>query len=133
MVGIIYARPLGISQSKRIKRELNAPHNPPQNGVVECVNQTKKDKVCTMLSHLASPHGFGAKIVMTIAQLINQSPNRSLGRSIPLKAQSRKPFSYAHRSQAFVHVRKEEHNKLEPKSCKYIFPGYSDDNKIIGS
>ncbi len=44
--------------SKGIKRELTAPYNPPQNEVVERMNQIIQDRVHTMLSHVALPHGF---------------------------------------------------------------------------
>ena len=120
--------------SKGIKRELTAPYNPPQNGVAERMNRTIQDKVRTMLSHAALPHGFWAEAVMTAVHLINRSPNRSLGGGIPQEAWSGKPPSYAHLRvfgcEAFVHIRKEERNKLEPKSCKCIFLGYGDEGEM---
>ena len=73
--------------SKGIKRELSTPYNPPQNEVVERMNQIIQDRVHTMLSHVALPHGF-------------------------------------------VQIHKEEHNKLEPKSCKCIFLGYGDGGEM---
>ena len=48
--------------AKGIKRELSAPHDPPQNGTAERMNRTIQEKVRSMLSHAALPHGFWLKL-----------------------------------------------------------------------
>ena len=44
-----------------IKRELIAPYNPPQNGVVERMNHTIQEKICSMLSNANFSNGFWLK------------------------------------------------------------------------
>ena len=83
MVGNMCPRP--FKHFATTKRELTAPYNPPQNGVAERMNRTIQDKVRTMLSHVALPHGFWVEVVMTTVHLINRSPNRSLGGEYPKK------------------------------------------------
>ena len=98
------------------------------------MNRTIQDMVRTMLSHAVLPHAFWAEDVMTAVHLINRSPNRSLGGGIPQQAWPGKPPSYVHLRvfgcEAFVQIHKEEHNKLEPKSCKCIFLGYGDGGEM---
>ena len=43
---------------KGIKRELPAPHNPPQNGVAERANRTIQERTLSMLSQAGLTHGF---------------------------------------------------------------------------
>ncbi|MCO5555187.1 hypothetical protein L7F22_008730 [Adiantum nelumboides] len=47
--------------AKGIKREPTAPFNPSQNGVAERLNRTIQEKVRSMLSHAALPHGLEPK------------------------------------------------------------------------
>ena len=63
---------------KGIKRELIPPYNPPQNGVVERMNQTIQEKVRSMLSNVDLPNGFWVEALATAVHLINRSPNKVL-------------------------------------------------------
>ena len=68
---------------KGIKRELTTPHNPPQNGVVERTNRTIQDRVHSMLSHAALPHGFWAEAIQIAIHVINRLPNKQLDGKVP--------------------------------------------------
>ena len=50
---------------KGIKRELTAPYNPPQNGVLERMNRTIQEKVHSMLSNADWSNGFWAEALAT--------------------------------------------------------------------
>ena len=120
--------------SKGIKREITAPYNPPQNGTAERMNRTIQEKVRSMLSHAALSHGFWAEAMQTAIHLINRSPNKRLDNKVPEEIWSRKPPSYKHLRVfgcvAYVHIRKDLRNKLEPKSHKCVFLGYGDDGEM---
>ncbi|MCO5549365.1 hypothetical protein L7F22_002836 [Adiantum nelumboides] len=120
--------------AKGIKRELTAPFNPSQNGVAERLNRTIQEKVRSMLSHAALPHGFWAEAVQTAIHLINRSPSKALGGKVPEEVWSGKPPSYAHLRvfgcEAYVHIRSELRTKLQPKSSKCIFLGYGEDGEM---
>ena len=69
--------------AKGIKRELTTPYTPSQNGTAERLNRTIQEKVQSMLSHAALPHGFWAEAVQTTVHLINRSLNRTVGLKVP--------------------------------------------------
>ena len=70
---------------------------------------------------------------MTI-HLINRSPKSTLDGGVLEEAWTRKKPSYDHLRvfgcEAYVHVPREKHSKLEPKSRKCIFMGYGESGKM---
>ena len=110
---------------KGIKRELTAPYNPPQNGVVERMHQMIQEKVHSMLSNVDLPNGFWAEALATAVHLINRSPNKVLDTKVPEEVWSGKPPSYKHLRvfgcEAYCHISKEFRDKLAPKSKKSFF------------
>ena len=119
---------------KGIKRELPPPHNPSQNGVAERLNQTIQDRIRSMLSHATLSHGFWAKAVKTAIHCINRSPHRALDYKVPEEMWTGKPPSYKHLRvfgcEAYVHVRREDRSKLDPKAQKCIFLGYGEEEEM---
>ena len=87
-----------------------------------------------MLSQPALPHTFWAEAVKTAVHIINWSPNIRLGRKVPEEVWTGKPPSYQHLrvfgGVAYVHIRREERTKIEPKSQKCIFLGYGDSGEM---
>ena len=87
-----------------------------------------------MLSQPALPHTFWAEAVKTAVHIINWSPNIRLGRKVPEEVWTGKPPSYQHLQVfgcvAYVHIRREERTKVEPKSQKCIFLGYGDSGEM---
>ena len=105
-----------------IKRELIAPGNPAQNNVAERMNKTINERVLSMLSNAGLTQGFWVEALVTAVHLINRSSNSTLDGGILEEAWSGKKPSYDHLRvfgcEAYVHVPREKHRKLEPKSRK---------------
>ena len=121
-------------EAKGIQRVLSAQYDPPQNGTAKKMFRTIQEKVRSMLSHAALPHTFWAEAVKTAVHLINRSPNKRLCGGVPEEAWTGKPPSYKHLRVfgcvAYVHVRREDRTKLDPKSLKCIFLGYGDSGEM---
>lgn len=115
-------------EGKGIKRELTAPYNPPQNGVAKRTNRIIQERVRSKLSHVALSHGFWAEAVHTAVHVLNRSPHTKIGSRVPEELWTGKPPSYTHLRvfgcKAYVHIRKDDCTKLEPKSHRCIFLGY---------
>ena len=108
-----------------IKHEKNIPDTPQQNGIAERMNHTIMEKVRSMLSNLGFEKHFLAKAMKTICYLINQSPTTTLDDSILKEVWAGKKENYSHLiffgCEAFVHIPKEQRDKLDNKSMKCIF------------
>ena len=120
---------------KGLSMNLQAPYNPPQNGVAECMNRTIQEKVRSMLSNAQLPNGFWAEAVATAVHLINRSPSKVLDKeAVAEMVWSGKPPLYKHLRvfgcEAYSHIPKEFWNKLEPKSRKCIFLGYGESGEM---
>ncbi|MCO5609644.1 hypothetical protein L7F22_063874 [Adiantum nelumboides] len=120
--------------AKGIKRELTAPFNPEQNGVVERMNRTIQERVRCMISNAGLPQLFWGEAVKIAVHLINRSPSKVLDGGVPEEAWTGKPPSYAHLRvfgcEAYVYVPKEQRDKLDPKSRKCIFVGYGNSGEM---
>lgn len=119
---------------KGIRRELSARYTPPQNGVAERMNRTIQEKVRSMLSMVGLSNVFWAEAVMTAVHLINRAPSVPLGFQVPEEVWTGSPPSYGHLRvfgcEAYVHMPKEKHSKLDPKSKKCIFLGYGSSGEM---
>ena len=71
---------------------------------------------------------FGLKRFMTVVHLINRSPSVPLGFMMPKEVWTGLPPLYGYLCvfgcEAYVHVLKEKHSKLDPKSKRCVFLGY---------
>ena len=87
-----------------------------------------------MLSIANLPHGFWGEALKTAVYVCNGSPHTSSKGDIPEEVWSGKPDSYDHLRvfgcEAFVHIRPELRNKLDPKSIKGLFMGYGEEGEI---
>ena len=87
-----------------------------------------------MLSHAALSHGFWAEAVKIVVQLTNCSPPRALDYKSPKDLWTSKPPSYKHlrmfKCAVYVHIRREDHSKLDPKAQKCIFLGYGEEGEM---
>ena len=76
---------------------------------------------------------FWAEVVATIVYFSNRSPTRSVWGKTPQEAWSGRKPKISHLrvfgSVAHVHVQDERRTKLDDKSEKYIFIGYSTHSK----
>ena len=83
----------------------------PQNGVLERMNRTIKEKLRRMLSNAQLPDGFWMEALATIIHLINRSPNKRLDMRVAEELWFKKPPSYKHLRvfgcKAYCHIPKE--------------------------
>ncbi|KAJ0829337.1 putative RNA-directed DNA polymerase [Helianthus annuus] len=112
-----------------IKRELTEPHTPQHNGVVERKNRTVMGMARSMLKERSLPNYLWAEAVATSVYLINRSPTTAVQDKTPYQVwYNSKPdvtnlkifgcVAYGH---VFAHGRR----KLDDRSNKMIFIGYS--------
>ncbi|MCO5550300.1 hypothetical protein L7F22_003783 [Adiantum nelumboides] len=116
-------------KSEGIRRQLTTPYTPSQNGVVERKNRTIMEMARTMLAHASLPRSYWAEACNTAVYIQNRSPTHALQDMTPFQAYyGRKPTVSHFRvfgCSAFVHIPKEKRQKLDFKSRKLLFLGYS--------
>ncbi|MCO5560951.1 hypothetical protein L7F22_014571 [Adiantum nelumboides] len=116
-------------KSEGIRRQLTTPYTPSQNGVVERKNRTIMEMARAMLAHASLPRSYWAKACNTAVYIQNRSPTHALQDMTPFQAYyGRKPTVSHFRvfgCSAFVHIPKEKRQKLDFKSRKLLFLGYS--------
>ncbi|UYV84151.1 hypothetical protein LAZ67_X001338, partial [Cordylochernes scorpioides] len=114
--------------SKGIKQEFTAAYTPESNGKAERFNRTIVESARTMLIDSKLPLKFWSESVKVAVHINNR---------IKIKEMNTTPFEiykgwkpnivYLKRfgSEAYVHIRKENRKKMEPKAHKGIMMGYS--------
>ncbi|MCO5571578.1 hypothetical protein L7F22_025322 [Adiantum nelumboides] len=116
-------------KSEGIRRQLTTPYTPSQNGVVERKNKTIMEMARAMLAHASLPRSYWAEACNTAVYIQNCSPTHALQDMTPFQAYyGRKPTVSHFRvfgCLAFVHIPKEKRQKLDFKSRKLLFLGYS--------
>ncbi|MCO5582254.1 hypothetical protein L7F22_036146 [Adiantum nelumboides] len=116
-------------KSEGIQRQPTTPYTTSQNGVVERKNRTIMEMARAMLAHASLPRSYWAEACNTAVYIQNRSPTHALQDMTPFQAYSgRKPTVSHFRvfgCSAFVHIPKEKRQKLDFKSRKLLFLGYS--------
>ncbi|MCO5596893.1 hypothetical protein L7F22_050964 [Adiantum nelumboides] len=116
-------------KSEGIRCQLTTPYTPSQNGVVERKNRTIMEMARAMLAHASLPRSYRAEACNTTVYVQNRSPTHALQDMTPFQAYyGRKPTVSHFRvfgCSAFVHIPKEKRQKLDFKSRKLLFLGYS--------
>ncbi|MCO5561557.1 hypothetical protein L7F22_015177 [Adiantum nelumboides] len=116
-------------KSEGIRRQLTTPYPSSQNGVVERKNRTIMEMARAMLAHASLPRSYWAEACNTAVYIQNRSPTHALQDMTPFQAYyGRKPTVSHFRvfgCSAFVHIPKEKRQKLDFKSRKLLFLGYS--------
>lgn len=117
-------------KKKGIRVEWTVPYTPEQNGVSERMNRTLVEKVRSMLEDCKADRRFWGQAIQTAAYLINRSPSNALESDVtPYQLwEGRKPDVSKLRAfgcSVFVHVPKELRKKLDGKSWKGMFVGYT--------
>jgi hypothetical protein len=116
-----------------VKKELNFPYNPKQNGVAE------REKISIIRASSAMTHDqriplfLWVKAYNTVVYLQNRIPHRSLGNMTLEEAYTGKKPQVGHfrifGCITFSHVPKERRTNMEPTTEKGIFVGYSETSK----
>ena len=117
-------------KEKGIRHELTVPHSPQQNGVAERMNRTLVESARSMIAHAALPNIFWAEAISTAAYVRNRLPTTALKENeTPYERwYGRKPDVSHLRvfgCMAYAHVPDSERRKLDKKSKKMRFVGYS--------
>jgi hypothetical protein len=115
-----------------IVHQRTVPRTPQQNGVVERYNRTLVEMARCMIHYANLPYKFWAEAVSTAAHLKNLSPHATLKKTPEEIWSTKKPdVSYlkVFGCKAYVHVPKEDRQKLDVKSLECIFIGYAEGTK----
>ncbi|MCO5575128.1 hypothetical protein L7F22_028925 [Adiantum nelumboides] len=116
-------------KSEGIRHQLTTTYTPSQNGVVERKNRTIMEMARAMLAHASLPRSYWAEACNTAVYIQMRSPTHALQDMTPFQAYyGRKPTVSHFRvfgCSAFVHIPKEKRQKLDFKSRKLLFLGYS--------
>ena len=103
-----------------ISRQKTTPYTPQQNGVAKRMNMTLMEKSRSMLSGARLGQEFWAEAVSTTCYLVNRSPSSALDDTNRHEVWSGKKPSLQHLRvfgcDAYVHVPKENRNKLDNKA-----------------
>ena len=117
-------------KEKGIRHELTVPHSPQQNGVSERMNRTLVESARSMIAHAGLSNIFLAEAISAAAYVRNRLPTTALkeGETPYERWYGRKPDVSHFRvfgCMAYAHVPDCERRKLDAKSKKMRFVGYS--------
>ncbi|KAL0326872.1 UNVERIFIED_CONTAM: Retrovirus-related Pol polyprotein from transposon TNT 1-94 [Sesamum angustifolium] len=121
-------------EEEGIEHQTTVSYNPQQNGVSERKNRTVMEMARSMLQEKNLPKAFWAEAVYTaVYLLLNRCPTNAVQTMTPIEAWSGKKPSAKHLrvfgSICYVHIPTEKRHKLEEKTEKGIFLGYSTQSK----
>jgi transposase InsO family protein len=120
-------------EEKGIRREFSCRYTPQQNGVAERKNRTILEMARAMLHEKNMPKIYWAEAAVTAVYLINRCTAEGVHDITPHEKYFGTKPNLSHLkvfgSIAFVHVPDEKRRKLDPKSEKMIFVGYSLEQK----
>ena len=113
--------------------QTTARYTPQQNGVAERKNQTIMNMARSLLKEKSLSNTFWAKVVACSTYLLNRSPTTSVNMKFPQEAWNGTKLDVAHlrtfRCIAYNHISSELRKKLDDRSEKCIFTGYSETSK----
>ena len=121
-------------KSREIFHEFTVPHSPEQNGVAERMNRTLVESARSMLSHAGLSKSFWAEAIATAAYIRNRMPTAAIreDKTPYEKWYGRKPDVSNLRvfgCMAYAHIPESQRKKLDKKSEKLRFVGYSIQSK----
>ena len=120
-------------QEAGIRHEKTIPKTPEQNGVAERMNRTLIEAVRCMLSDSNLPKTFWAEALSTAVYVRNRCPTSSLKDMTPYEALNSHKPNVSHLRTfgciSYVHIPKDERDKLDPTSKKCVLVGYGSTTK----
>ncbi|KAL0745858.1 hypothetical protein Bca101_101627 [Brassica carinata] len=112
-----------------ILHQTSCPYTPQQNGVAERKNRHLMEVARSMMFQTNVPKRFWSDAVISACYLINRIPTRVLEDQSPFEVLNKVKPSLSHLrvfgSLCYVLIPGDMRNKLEPKSTKAMFVGYS--------
>ena len=116
-----------------IRRQFTCRYTPQQNGVAERKNRVIVEVARSMLNEKKMPHSFWADVVSIVVYLINRCPTAGIHALTPEEIWCDKKPDLSNLRIfgciCYVHVPSEVRSKLDAKSEKCIFIGYSLEQK----
>jgi hypothetical protein len=116
-------------EEQGIQRHFSVRKTPQQNGVAERVNRSLTERARCLRLNAGLSKGFWAEAINMACYLINRSPRASLEGKVAEEVWTGKPIDLDNLRifgcPAFVHISSEDRSKLDPKSKKCVFVGYS--------
>ena len=116
-----------------IRRELTTSYTPEQNAVAERSNRTIMEGVRSSLHHSQLPMSFWAEAVVYIVYTLNRTCTRVHGDKTPFELYTGIKPSLSHMRPfgcpVFVYIPAQLRKKLDAKSRRGIFVGYSEESK----
>ena len=116
-----------------IIRERTVPYSPQQNGVSERANRTLMESVRSLLHFAGLPKEFWAEALSTAVYLKNRSPTSCFKNETPYERWFGYKPDVSHLKTfgcvAYAHIPAEKRSKLDKKSVKCLFIGYSEESK----
>lgn len=119
-------------EAEGIKAQYTTPYSPQQNGVAERRNRYLQEMAICMLTDAGLEKLYWGEAVMTAAYLQNRLPSRVVAKTPFELWTGRKPkFDHIRvfGCDAYVHVPDVKRSKLDEKSIKLTFVGYSEEHK----
>ncbi|UYV67549.1 hypothetical protein LAZ67_5001172 [Cordylochernes scorpioides] len=120
-------------KSLGIVHELTALYTPEQNGISERDNRTIVESARCLLHGRKMPLELWAEAVNTAVYLLNRCTTKVLGNSTPYEIWYKRKASILHLKtfgcNAYVHIPKDNRKKLDKKSIRTFFVGYTETNK----
>ncbi|KAL1206309.1 Retrovirus-related Pol polyprotein from transposon TNT 1-94 [Cardamine amara subsp. amara] len=116
-----------------ILHQTSCPYTPQQNGVAERKNRHLMEVARSMMFHKNMPRRFWGDAVMTACYLINRTPTKVLNDISPYEVLNKTKPHIDHLRVfgcvCFVLVPGDQRNKLDAKSTRSVFIGYSTTQK----
>lgn len=120
-------------EDEGVSRQLTVGYASEQNGVSERKNRTMMEMARSMLGDKGIPKTFWAEAVHTAVYLLNRCPTVAVQDKTPIEVWSGKKPSAKHLkvfgSICYIHIPQQKRSKLDDKSEKGIFFGYSTQSK----
>ena len=109
------------------------PYNPHKNGVVEHMNRTLLNMVRSMMFFKNVKLMFLGEVVLCVVYIQNQCPSTTINNKSPYEMWHTCLPTIQHfrvfGSTCYALIHKQQHNKLDGKSHKCIFLGYSNTSR----